>query len=288
MTTDAELLLQSDLEILLADIYRHYNHDFREYAESSLRRRLSSAMRKMNIDNVLQLRKYILKDRRNFYELLPHITVPVSAMFRDPSYFLALRQHVLPALKTCLFPKIWVAGCCTGEEAYSIAILLQEEDLFERSVIYATDINPVALENAERGIFRAEHLRLYTENYQKAGGKTTFSDYYHAAYDHVVFDRSLRKNIVFSEHNLATDGIFSEMQFISCRNVLIYFQRGLQSRTLGLFYGSLCSKGFLGLGARETVSFSTYACHFDSCVKTSRIYRKSDAQSDRLERRFCQ
>ncbi|MDB6060790.1 MAG: chemotaxis protein methyltransferase CheR [Verrucomicrobiaceae bacterium] len=266
----------SELPALLEDIYQHYNHDFRQYAAASLTRRINWALRKLKMADIAQLRDYIVQAPQNFSTLLQYITVPVSAMFRDPAYFLALRQHVVPVLKTYSSPKIWVAGCCTGEEAYSIAIVLREEGLLERSVIYATDINPAALEQAARGIFRNDQIRAYTENYQRAGGKTAFSDYYHAAYDNAVLDKELRKNIIFAEHSLTTDSVFSEMQLISCRNVLIYFKRELQSATFDLFHESLCRRGFLGLGARETLDFSPRAHQFDNCVKSLRIYQKNN------------
>lgn len=260
---------------LLDDIYRLYNHDFRNYMQASLQRRLHWAMRKMQIPDIGAMREFIGRDADNFAAVLPFMTVPVSAMFRDPDYFLALRQQVVPMLKTYSSPKIWVAGCCTGEEAYSIAIVLREEGLLDRTVIYATDINPAALAQAQSGIFRLDRVSAYTRNYQMAGGRTAFSDYYHAAYERAVFDRSLRRHIVFAEHSLATDNAFSEVQFISCRNVMIYFQRHLQNRTLALFRDSLCHRGLLGLGPRESVEFSAAARHFDDYVKNQRIYRKA-------------
>jgi chemotaxis protein methyltransferase CheR len=195
-------------------------------------------------------------------------------MFRDPSYYCALRQDVLPLLKTYSAPKIWVAGCCTGEEAYSIAILLHEEGMLEQSLIYATDINPLVLKTAMQGIFPVARLQAYTQHYQAAGGKAAFSDYYHAAYGNAVFSRHLGRHIVFAEHSLTTDAVFSEMQFISCRNVLIYFKRELQQRTLGMFADALCHRGFLGLGSRETVGVSNSSSRFEPWVKTAKIYRK--------------
>jgi len=260
---------------LLEDIYQLYNHDFRYYVAASLKRRLHWAMRKLHLDNLGDIREFIASRPHNFNELLHYMTVPVSSMFRDPAYFLALREHIIPVLKTYSSPKIWVAGCCTGEEAYSIAILLHEEGLLERTLIYATDINPKALQRARSGIFKLDDIRGYTENYQMSGGRNSFSDYYHAAYDNAVLDRALRTNIVFAEHSLATDSSFAEMHFISCRNVLIYFQRELQDRVLNLFRESLCRKGFLGLGARESLDFSSVSPHFDHYLKCVRLYRNS-------------
>lgn len=273
--TAAEADFAAELTALLGDIYRCYNHDFRNYVMASLQRRVVGAMRKLNLATIPQLRAYIANNPQHFFDLLQYMTVPVSSMFRDPAYFLALREHVLPVLKTYSSPKVWVAGCCTGEEAYSMAIMLREEGLLERSVIYATDINPKALDQAASGIFRLDHIRHYTENYQRAGGTAAFSDYYHAAYGNAVFDKSLKKNIIFAEHSLVTDSVFSEMQLISCRNVLIYFQRELQNKTLELFHESLCRKGFLGLGARETVDFSPQASRFNHYVKTVKIFQEA-------------
>lgn len=273
---DLPSILDSDIVTLLDDIYTSYNQDFRQYGLASLQRRLIWAMRKLQINSIPQLRTHILQGPQHFLELLQCITVPVSTMFRDASYFKALREQVIPILKTYSSPKIWVAGCSTGEEAYSLAILLQEENLLDQTIIYATDINPVALENAARGIFPLDRVAKYTDNYQKAGGITSFSSYYHAAYDNAVFDKALRKNIIFAEHSLATDSVFSEVNFVSCRNVLIYFQQDLKNSTLQLFHDSLCRKGFLGLGSRETLDFSKYVNNFDVYEKTSRIYQKND------------
>lgn len=265
-----------EVAALLEDIYQHYNHDFRDYSRLSLQRRLGRALRKLGLRDTAQLRGHIAGNAIGSVQLLQYLTVPVSSMFRDPAYFSALRNEVVPLLRTYASPKIWVAGCCAGEEAYSIAILLREEGLLERCVIYATDINAEALARAERGIFPAENIRIYTENYQKAGGTTTFSDYYHAAYGHAVFDRELRRNIIFAEHSLTTDSAFSEVHLVSCRNVLIYFNRALQERVLELFHASLCRRGFLGLGARETVEFTACGRYFDNYVRSARIYRKND------------
>jgi len=275
-TLRAEPPADPEVAALLDDIYVHYNHDFRQYSTISLQRRLTWAMRKLQVADIQQLRAHILQAPQNFSELLQYVTVPVSTMFRDPGYFAALRKFVIPVLKTYSTPKIWVAGCSAGEEVYSLAILLREENLLDRTVIYATDINPGALERAARGIFRMDQVAQYTENYQRSGGAGSFSDYYHAAYDNAIFDKTLRKNVIFAEHSLSTDRVFSEVQLVSCRNVLIYFQRPLQNSTFGLFHEALCRKGFLGLGSRETLNYSDYASSFDVCCKASRIYQKND------------
>ena len=260
---------------LLDDIYNLHNHDFRGYSGAFLRRRLSLAMSRLEIGSVDQLRARINSDPRVFSTVFQHLTVSVSEMFRDPQYFRSLRDDVLPILKTYSSPRIWVAGCGAGEEVYSIAILLQEMGMLECSLIYATDINPLALRTASLGIFPVANLPAYTLNYRAAGGEATLADYYHVAYGTAVFDRQLRRRIVFAEHSLATDAIFSEMQFVSCRNVLIYFNREMQGRTINMFADTLCHRGFLGLGAREGIAVTGAAARFESFVKPVKIYRKT-------------
>src|SRR5690606_3793434 len=195
---------------------------------------------------------------------------------RDPAYFRALRETVVPVLRTYPFLKIWVAGCSTGEEALSLAILLHEEGLLERTQIYATDINTHSLEIAEAGIYELERIAGFSNNYRLAGGKTSLSDYYVAGYGKAMFDRSIRAHIAFSDHSLATDSVFAEMEFVSCRNVLIYFNRPLQDRALGLFHESLCRRGFLGLGMKESIRFSAHADNFVEIVQDMRIFQKRD------------
>lgn len=255
-------------------IYLRYNHDFRDYTLASQKRRLTHALAQMGLRTISALQEQILRDPAVFARLLQYLTVPVSEMFRDPSYFCALREHVLPVLQTYPSIKIWVAGCSTGEEVYSLAILLREEGLLERALIYATDINPVSLEKARQGIFPADAVRGYTSNYQRAGGRRAFSDYYTAAYDHARFDPSLCASVIFADHSLATDSVFAETQLVSCRNVLIYFNRTLQDRALGLFAESLCHRGFLGLGAKESIDFSAQSAQFEAVARAERIYRK--------------
>jgi chemotaxis protein methyltransferase CheR len=206
--------------------------------------------------------------------MLQYLTVPVSEMFRDPPYFLALRQHVLPVLQTYPSVKVWIAGCSTGEEAYSMAILLLEENLLDRAILYATDINHASLEKARQGIFAMDHMRDFTRNYQQAGGRRSFADYYTAAYGGALFDMLLREAITFADHSLATDNVFAETHLISCRNVLIYFNRRLQDRALGLFHESLAHRGFLGLGTKESLDFSAYAQRLEPVSRPQRIFRK--------------
>lgn len=251
-----------------------YGYDFREYARSSLRRRIRHAVETERLETISALQERVLHEPDAFAQLLQYLTVPVSEMFRDPAYFLGLRRHVVPVLRTYPSLKVWVAGCSTGEEPYSIAILLQEEGLLDRTILYATDINHASLEKAKQGIFSIDTMQAFTRNYQLAGGTQSFSDYYTAGYDRALFDRKLRDSITFADHSLATDSVFSEMQLVSCRNVLIYFNRQLQDRALGLFHESLSHRGFLGLGTKETLDFSAYADRFEPVSRPDRIYRK--------------
>lgn len=265
-----------ELNLLVEAIYHSYHYDFRGYARASLRRRLAAALHHFGCATLSQLQGRVLHEPAVFGGLLEYLTVQVSEMFRDPGYFLALREKVVPLLRTYPSLKIWIAGCSTGEEAYSMAILLREEGLLERSLIYATDINPNALRKAEAGIYDAAKVPDYTENHRRSGGRSSLSDYYSAAYDRVILDKSLRRHIVFSDHSLATDSVFAEVQLVSCRNVLIYFDRELQSRALDLFHEALCRKGFLGIGLRESLRFSSHADAFVEIAREDRVYQKVD------------
>jgi chemotaxis protein methyltransferase CheR len=263
-----------ELPLLLEAVYRRYHYDFRGYASSSIKRRLTQAMERFGCQTLSQLQDRVLHEPALFPALLDFLTVQVSEMFRDPAYFRALRQQVVPLLKTYPSLKIWVAGCSTGEEVYSLAILLHEEGLLDRSLIYATDINAVALERAQAGIYDATRIGGFTENHRKSGARSSLSDYYTAAYGKAVFDKSLKTNVVFADHSLSTDSAFSEVQLVSCRNVLIYFDRQLQDRVLGLFRDSLCRKGFLGLGAKESLRFSVHSHAFSDFAANDRIFQK--------------
>jgi chemotaxis protein methyltransferase CheR len=263
-----------ELPLLLEAVYRKYHYDFRGYAAASLKRRLTQAMDRFGCRTLSQLQGRLLHEPALFPTLLDFLTVQVSEMFRDPAYFRALREKVVPLLRTYPSLKVWVAGCSTGEEVYSMAILLQEEGLLERSLIYATDINASALERAQAGIYDAARISGFTDNHRKSGARSSLSDYYTAAYGKAVFDKSLKTNIVFADHSLATDSAFSEVQLVSCRNVLIYFDRQLQDRVLGLFRESLCRKGFLGLGAKESVRFSSHSYAFSDFVPSDKIFQK--------------
>jgi chemotaxis protein methyltransferase CheR len=263
-----------EIRLLVEAVFLRYGHDFRDYAQASLKRRVLQAQTRMGAASISALQERVLHDPEAFAELLQYLTVPVSEMFRDPAYFLALRRHVVPVLRTYPSLKVWVAGCSTGEEPYSLAILLKEEGLLERTILYATDINHASLERAKQGIFALDAMQAFTRNYQRAGGLASFSDYYTAAYGSALFDKGLRDSITFADHSLATDAVFSETQFVSCRNVLIYFNRALQDRALGLFHDSLSHRGFLGLGTKETLDFSAYAGRFEAVSRPDRIYRR--------------
>ncbi len=263
-----------ELQLLLEAIYLRYHYDFRGYARSSMKRRLKVALDRFQCRTLSNLQDRVLHEPRLLPELLDLLTVQVSDMFRDPRYFLGLRQHVVPLLRTYPSLKLWVAGCATGEEVYSIAILLEEEGLLSRSMIYATDINAGALEQAQAGVYEIERVAGFTENHRRSGGRGSLSEYYTAAYGKAAFDRSLKAHMIFADHSLATDSAFSEVQLVSCRNVLIYFDRALQDRAIGLFRDSLCYKGFLGVGASESLRFSAHSESFADLDRDDRIYQK--------------
>ncbi len=265
-----------EIRLLLEAIFRKYHYDFRGYAMASVKRRLIQARDHFHCHTFSALQDMILHDPGMMTAMLPYLTVQVSELFRDPHYFKAIREKVVPHLKTYPSLKVWIAGCSTGEELYSFAILFREEGLFDRTMFYATDINHDALKKAEAGVYSLDRIKLFTENHRLSGGKGSLSDYYTAAYGAASFDKTLRKNVVFSDHSLATDAVFAETQLVSCRNVLIYFDRDLQDRAITLFKGSLARKGFLGLGSKETLRFSSSADAFSDFEHNERIYQKRD------------
>jgi chemotaxis protein methyltransferase CheR len=268
----------ADLEVrlLLEAIFDRYHYDFRSYAMASLKRRLSQACDTLRVSTVSGLQERVLHEPESFSLLLQYLTVQVSDMFRDPEFFSALRREVLPVLATYPSIKVWCAGCSTGEEAYSLAILLHEEGLLDRSIIYATDINAQSLRMAASGVFTLARLRGFTENHRRAGGMRSLSDYYHAdgTSDRAILDPALRRRITFSDHSLATDNVFSEVHLITCRNVLIYFDHALQNRALRLFADSLVRGGFLGLGSKESLRFTEAADLFSDVAIPERLYRR--------------
>ena len=265
-----------EIKLLLEAIFQKYHYDFRGYAMASIKRRLYQARDRFGARSFSMLQDMVLHDAHMLGELLPYLTVQVSELFRDPLYFRAIREKVVPHLKTYPSLKVWIAGTSTGEELYSFAILFREEGLEDRTMFYATDINSEALKKAEAGVYELSRMKLFTENHRLSGGKSSLSDYYTAAYGAASFDKSLRKSTVFSDHSLATDAVFAETQLVSCRNVLIYFNRELQDRAIGLFSGSLSRKGFLGLGSKETLRFSHHADDFSEFSRDERIYQKRD------------
>jgi len=277
MNTLSQDIADIEIKLLLDGIFQVYGYDFREYAEASLRRRLTLWLQKSGFNSYSEAQASVLRDRGAFSSLLEGITVNVSEMFRDPQFFKTLRQEVVPHLKTYPFIKIWVAGCAAGEEAYSLAILLCEEGLEGRYRIYATDINETILKQAGEGIYPLERMQQYTQSYQKAGGKRTFADYYTARYDCAILSQSIRSNIVFASHNLTVDADIGEMQMILCRNLLIYFQPALKERILNLFSNSLQRGGFLCLGMKETLSGREISERYKEIARGMRIYRKQYA-----------
>jgi chemotaxis protein methyltransferase CheR len=265
---------EMEMRLLLDAIYQRFHYDFRQYSPASVRRRLTLALGALGCKTFSALQDRVLHDPTAFSTLLSYLTVQVSDLFRDPRYFRAFRERVVPVLRTYPSVKIWIAGCSSGEEVYSFAILLREEGLLEKTLIYATDIHTDALKAAEAGIYALERMKLFTANHQASGAPVSLSSYYTARYGSAVFDRTLRKNVVFSDHSLATDTVFGEMQVVSCRNVLIYFERALQDRAVSLFRDSLCVRGFLGLGAKETLRFSAHEADFEVLAAEQRWYRR--------------
>lgn len=275
VTLPAQLSVEDiEVHLLLEAVFLRYHYDFRQYARASIKRRLQQACIHFGTQSLTALQERLLHDPDKMEAMLGFLTVQVSEMFRDPSYFKALRENVLPHLRTYPSLKVWIAGCSTGEEVYSLAILFKEEGLFDRTLFYATDINTDALNAAKAGVYSLDRIRKFTENHQKSGGRTSLSDYYTADYGRAVFDSSLRANVVFSDHSLASDAVFGEMQLISCRNVMIYFDRGLQDRAVGLFKDSLSRNGFLGIGSKESLRFSRHYDDFTDYVPSEKIYRR--------------
>jgi chemotaxis protein methyltransferase CheR len=264
---------QIELNLLLEAIYQRYGYDFRQYSPTSVKRRVQHHLAKSKIETISELISKIMYDEALFQSLFFDMSVTVTEMFRDPWFYLTLREKIIPFLKTFPFINVWQAGCATGEEVYSLAIILKEEGLYDRAQIYATDFNDAALEKAKTRIYPLERIKGYTINYQKAGGKHSLADYYRARYQSVIIDASLQKNITFANHNLATDGVFGEMHLILCRNVLIYFDRNLQDRVLSLFRDSLLYNGFLCLGSKETIHFSKIKKDFIEFAVKEKIYQ---------------
>ncbi len=266
-----------ELELLLQAVFLQYGYDFREYSRAHVKRRVKHLMIQEGLESISGLQNNILHDRKAFERLVSSLSINVTEMFRNPDFYKSIRENVIPILKTYPYLKIWHAGCATGEEVYSFAIMLKEEDLLERTQIYATDFNSNVVQQARKGIFPIRNIKEYTANYQKAGGKESFSDYYHASDEFVIFDKNLKKNIVFAEHNLVTDGVFAEVNMIVCRNVLIYFNRDLQNNVLKLLHNSLVTGGYLALGTKESLMFSDEEKKYKAVDAKQKIFKKRHA-----------
>ncbi|XZN90579.1 MAG: CheR family methyltransferase [Microcoleus sp.] len=263
-----------EIQLFLEGIFRYYGFDFRNYALASLKRRIWKTIQSERLTTVSGLQEKILHNPAYLERFLLGVSVNVTTMFRDPSFYISFRNKVVPMLRTYPFIRIWHAGCSTGEEVYSMAILLQEEGLYDRCRIYATDMNEVVLKQAKTGIFSLKKMQEYTQLYHQAGGKKAFSEYYTAAYDNAVFRASIKDNIVFAHHNLATDNSFNEFNVILCRNVMIYFNSYLQERVHKLFHESLGMFGVLGLGHQESLHFTPYEKHYEAIESSDKLYRK--------------
>lgn len=267
------MVTDEEMEQLLGDIQEVYGYDFNDYAKASLKRRINRLFTLDRFPSYAEFRFRIRTDKTYFTRFIEQITVNVTEMFRDPAFYQALRTEVLPTLSTYPFIRIWHAGCSTGEEVYSMAILLREANLLHKSILYATDINPQVVQLAASGIFPLMHMKQYSENYIQSGGVNDFSSYYTAGNNKVMFDPSFKKHMVFSTHNLAAESSFNEFQLIVCRNVLIYFDRDLQARVFELFDQSLEKLGFLALGSKESLRLSPANAHFKQ-ITTEKIWRK--------------
>ena len=263
-----------EVELLTEGIFRQYGFDFRSYAFSSLKRRLWKRIQSEGLKTISQLQDRVLHDADMMERLLLDLSINVTAMYRDPTFYASFRNEVVPLLRTYPFIRIWHAGCSTGEEVYSMAILLREVGLYDRARIYATDINELVLQRARAGIFPLDKMQEYTQNYLRAGGSESFSQYYTAMYDGARFDPALTRNVVFSQHNLVTDGSFAEFNVIVCRNVMIYFDRELQNRVHELFYGSLVNFGILALGSKESMRFTRFEDRYEALNPREKIFRR--------------
>jgi chemotaxis protein methyltransferase CheR len=263
-----------ELDLLVEGIYRRYGNDFRDYARASLRRRVMNMVNDEGLPSISSLQEQVLHRTEAMERLLLHLSIGVTSMFRDPGFFAGLREKVVPYLHTVPFVRVWCAGCSTGEEAYSMAILLHEEGLLERSRIYATDMNAPSIEKAKAGIYPIDQIKDYTANYRAAGGKRPFSEYYTAQYDHAIIKQSLRQKIVFAQHNLAVDASFNEFNLVLCRNVMIYFNLTLQQRVHELLFNSLRRFGVLAVGRRESLRNTGHEQDYEAIDQRERIYRK--------------
>lgn len=266
--------IDDDIAILLAAVNEKFGYDFRQYSRAHIKRRIMNRLAMSGVKDLNEMQRGILNDTSFASKFLQDLSITVTEMFRDPGFYKSVREQVIPMLKTYPFTKIWHAGCATGQEAYSMAILLKEEGIYDRTVIYATDFNQEALDQARSGIYPNRSMKEYTANYQLAGGKESFSDYYTSSYDMVIMNHDLKKNIVWANHNLVTDSVFAEVHMVLCRNVLIYFDKDLQRHVHGLFHESLMKGGILCLGSKESLQFGAYSEAYQTLNKQQKIFKK--------------
>ena len=278
--TETDPLLQQivtqdiEIDLLLEGVFRKFGYDFRNYNKAHVKRRLIHRQQALGLKSISELQHKALHEPDFIQLILKDLSINVTEMYRDPGFYKSVRNEVFPILRTYPYIKIWHAGCATGEEVYSFAIMLKEEGLYNRAQIYATDFNPAVLETAKKGIYPISKIKDFTLNYQQAGGKQSFSDYYIAKYDSAILDPHLKQNVVFAEHNLVTDSVFAEVHLIICRNVLIYFNKNLQNTVVKLFSDSLVKGGFLGLGSKENLMFTEVYSHFEVVDAKEKIYKK--------------
>jgi len=267
-------LLNIEIKLLMESIFLRYGYDFRNYSKAHIKRRILHRLETSKLSSVSQLQDKILREREFFNEFLDDLSINVTEMFRDPDFYKALREIVIPKLKTYTYSKIWHAGCATGEEVYSLAILLKEEGMLDRCQVYATDFNRKVLEIAKEGVYQKDEIEQYEKHYHLSGGTNKLSDYYKSRYGSVIFDKELSNKIVFADHNLVTDKVFADVNLILCRNVLIYFEKGLQDKVINLFYDSLVPSGILCLGTKESIKFSQHEHSFEILDEKQKIYKK--------------
>ncbi len=263
-----------EIDLILEAIYQMHGYDFRNYGRAHIKRRLLHRLQLSKLSSISEMQHKILYDESFFNLILKDFSINVTEMFRDPSFYKRLRDEIIPILKTYPFIKIWHAGCSSGEEVYSMAIILMEEGLYDRTQIYATDFNHQILMKAKEGIYPISKIKEFTLNYQKAGGTRSFSDYYMAKYESVIFNNDLKKNIVFAEHNLVNDSAFAEIHLLMCRNVLIYFNKDLQNQVIKLFTSSILQGGYLCLGTKETIQFTDCVQHYETIFDNEKIFKK--------------
>ncbi|MFK5856492.1 MAG: protein-glutamate O-methyltransferase CheR [Bacteroidota bacterium] len=272
-------IINIEIDLILEAIFIKYGYDFRNYSKAHVKRRILNRLGLSKLKSISEMQHKVLREPAFFELMLRDLSINVTEMFRDPSFYKTLREEVIPILKTYPFIKVWHAGCSTGEEVYSFALLLKEEGLYDRTQIYATDFNRDVLDIAKKGIYPIDRIKEFTANYQASGGLQSFSDYYMANYNSVIFDKSLKENLVFAEHNLVTDSVFAEVNLVICRNVLIYFNKDLQNRVINLFSDSLINGGYLALGSKETIQFTSKADSFETINAKEKIYKKKILKS---------